>query len=62
MCVLLAEQQADGSFGVYAVLRQDGLVNSAFTSLYALGKEIEDKAKAELKAANDPDGAVAKSA
>jgi len=62
MCVLLAEQQADGSFGVYAVLRQDGLVNSAFTSLYALGKEIEDKAKAELIAANDPNGAVAKSA
>jgi len=62
MCVLLAEQQADGSFGVYAVLRQDGLVNSAFASLYALGKEIEDKAKAELIAANDPNGAVAKSA
>jgi hypothetical protein len=62
MCVLLAEQQADGSFGVYAVLRQDGLVNSAFTSLYALGKELEAKAKAEIKAANDVDGAVAKSA
>ena len=62
MCVLLAEQQADGSFGVYAVLRQDGLVNSAFTSLYALGKEIEAKAKAEIKAANDADGAIAKSA
>ena len=62
MCVLLAEQQADGSFGVYAVLRQDGLVKSAFTSLYAVGKEIEDKAKAEIKAANDADGAIAKSA
>jgi hypothetical protein len=62
MCVLLAEQQADGSFGVYAVLRQDGLVKSAFTSLYAVGKEIEAKAKAEIKAANDADGAIAKSA
>ena len=62
MCVLLAEQQADGSFGVYAVLRQDGLVNSAFTSLYAVGKELEAKARAEVKAANDADGAIAKSA
>jgi hypothetical protein len=62
MCVLLAEQQADGSFGVYAVLRQDGLVKSAFASLYAVGKELTEKAKAEISAANDADGAVAKSA
>ena len=62
MCVLLAEQRADGSFGIYAVLRQDGLVKSAFTSLYAVGKELEAKAKAEVEAANDADGAVAKSA
>ena len=62
MCVLLAEQQADGSFGVYAVLRQDGLVKSAFASLYLVGKELTEKAKAEISAANDADGAVAKSA
>ena len=62
MCVLLAEQQADGSFGVYAVLRQDGLVKSAFASLYTIGKELTEKAKAEISAANDADGAVTKSA
>jgi hypothetical protein len=61
-CVLLAEQQADGSFGIYAVLRQGGLVKSAFAAMYAVGKEIADKAKAEIDAANDADGAVAKSA
>jgi len=62
MCVLLAEQQADGSFGIYAVLRQDGLVKSAFASLYTVGKELTAKAQAEIDAANDADGAVAKSA
>jgi len=62
MCVLLAEQQADGSFGIYAVLRQDGLVKSAFASLYAVGKELTAKAKAEIDAANDADGALATSA
>jgi len=61
-CVLLAEQQADGSFGIYAVLRQGGLVKSAFAAMYAVGKEIADKAKAEVDAANDADGAIAKSA
>lgn len=62
MCVLLAEQQADGSFGIYAVLRQDGVVKSALTALYSDGQKLLAKAKAELKAANDADGAVAKSA
>ena len=61
-CVLLAEQQADGSFGVHAVLRQDGLVKSAFSALYAVQLEALEKAKAEVDAANDADGAVAKSA
>lgn len=62
MCVLLAEQQADGSFGVYAVLRQDGLVKSALAALYSDGQKLLAQAKAEIKAANDADGAVAKSA
>ena len=62
MCVLLAEQQADGSFGIYAVLRQDGVVKSALTALYSDGQKLLARAKAELKAANDADGAVAKSA
>ena len=61
-CVLLAEQQADGSFGVYAVLRQSGLVNSALAALYAVEREITTKAKAEVNAANDADGAVAQQA
>jgi hypothetical protein len=61
-CVLLAEQQADGSFGVYAVLRQGGLVTSAFAAMYTNGQELTAKAQAEVKAANDADGAVAKSA
>jgi len=62
MCVLLADQQADGSFGIYAVLRQDGLVKAAFTSMYSLGQEILAKAQAEVNAANDADSTVAKSA
>jgi len=61
-CVLLAEQQADGSFGIYAVLRQGGLVKSALAALYAVEREITAKAKAEVNAANDADGAVAQQA
>ena len=57
-CVLLAEQQADGSFGVFAVLRQDGLIKAAFTALYGIQRDITAKAKAEIDAANDADGAV----
>ena len=61
-CVLLAEQQADGGFGIYAVLRQGGLVTSAFAAMYTVGQEVTARALAEIKAANDADGAVAKSA
>ena len=61
-CVLLAEQQADGSFGIHAVLRQDGLVKAAFAALYSVQRETQAKAQAEVDAANDADGAVAKSA
>jgi len=57
-CVLLAEQQADGSFGIRAVLRNEGLVSAAFVALYGKQKEMLTKAKAEVKAANDADGAV----
>ena len=62
MFVLLAEQQADGSFGIYAVLDQPGLVNSALTALYSNDQKLLAQAKAEIKAANDADGAIAKSA
>jgi len=61
-CVLLAKQQADGSFGVHAVLRNEGLVNAAYTALYAVQKQTLANAQAEIDAANDADGAVAKSA
>ena len=61
-CVLLAEQQADGSFGIQAVLRQDGLVKAAYAALYSAQKETLARVTAELQAANDADGAVAKSA
>lgn len=61
-CVLLAEQQADGSFSIYAVLRQEGLVKSAYAALYAVQQETLAKTRAEVDAANDADGAVAKSA
>ena len=58
-CVLLAEQQPDGSFGIRSVLRNAGVVNAAFVALYAKQKEMLTKAKAEADAANDADGAVA---
>lgn len=61
-CVLLAEQQADGSFGVRAILRNDGLVNAAYVALYAKQKEALVKAEKELQAANDADGVIAKAA
>lgn len=61
-CVLIAEQQADGSFGVRAVLRQDSLVKTAYAYLYAQQREIQAQKDAEVKAANDADGAVAQSA
>lgn len=58
-CVLLAEQQPDGSFGIRCVLRSDSLVKAAFVALYAKQKDLLADAKAEIEAANDADGAVA---
>ncbi len=58
-CVLLAEQQADGSFGIRAVLRNEGLVNAAYTALYGKQQVALAEAKATIEAANDADGAVA---
>jgi hypothetical protein len=57
-CVLLAEQQADGSFGIRSVLRSKGLINAAYVALYAKQNEVTKKVEAEIKAANDADGAV----
>jgi hypothetical protein len=55
-CVLLANQQADGSFGIYAVLRSDGVMNAAYLAAYSKSDEIEAQAKKEIEAANDADG------
>lgn len=57
-CVLLAEQQADGTFGIRAVLRSDGLVTAAYTALYSKQQEALAQAKATIAAANDAEGAV----
>jgi len=61
-CVLIAEQLADGSFAIRALVRKDGAVNAAFTALYGDIKSQQVAAKKEHVAANDADGAVAKSA
>lgn len=58
-CVLLAEQQADGSFGIRAVLRNEGLVNAAYTALYGKQQAVLTENLATIAAANDADGAVA---
>ena len=57
-CVLLAEQQADGSFNVRAVIRNQSAINAAYTALYAKQKAVTAKAEVEVAAANDADGAV----
>lgn len=61
-CLLLAEQMPDGSFAIKAVVRNDSAVKAAYQALYQNQKEITEKAKAEIAAANDADGAVAKAA
>lgn len=55
-CVLLANQKPDGSFGIYVVLRTQGIVNAAYVAAYAKAEEIEAQAKKEIEAANDADG------
>lgn len=61
-CVLLAEQQADSSFDIKALLRSDAAVNAAYMALFQQQKEVMAKAQAEVSAANDADGAVPKQA
>ena len=61
-CVLLAEQQADGSFHVRAVIRNQTALKAAYAALYAKQKAAHDKALAEVAAANDADGALAQQA
>lgn len=55
-CVMLGNQQPDGSFGIYAVLRSSGVMSAAYVAAYAKAEEIEELAKKEIEAANDADG------
>jgi hypothetical protein len=52
-CVLLAEQQADGSFAVKELLRSSGVVNAALAALYTAGAAVKADKQAEQAAAND---------
>lgn len=61
-CVLLAQQQADGSFAIRALLRSGVAVNAAFAALYAQNKPGKEVSGKERKAANDADGALPKTA
>jgi hypothetical protein len=61
-CVLLAQQQADGSFEIRAVLRSGGVVTAALAAVYAQQKEATKAVEKERKAANDADGALGKAA
>lgn len=60
--VLLAEQQADGSFHVRAVISNQAALKAAYAALYAKQKDAQTQAEAEVAAANDADGALAQQA
>lgn len=55
-CVLLANQQPDGSFGIYTVLRSTGIMNAAYVTAHAKGEEAHKMALKEINAANDANG------
>lgn len=57
-CLLLAEQQANNSYQIRAVVRSQAAINAAYAALYSKEKEVQAKAKKEQKAANDADGKV----
>jgi hypothetical protein len=61
-CILLAEQMPDGSFDIKAVVRSQAAVNAAYLGLYKQQQEAHERAVADVKAANDADGAIAKQA
>jgi hypothetical protein len=52
-CVFLAEQQADGSFAIKALMRGSGVVNPALAALYKAGTNAKVAKQAEQAAAND---------
>ncbi len=51
--VLIAEQQADGSFAVKKLLRSSGVVNAALAALYTADAKTSVDKQAEEQAAND---------
>lgn len=55
-CVLLAQQQADGSFAVRALIRSGGAVTAAYAALYAQRKPVLAAARLEVDSANDAVG------
>jgi hypothetical protein len=57
-CVLLAEQQADGSFAIRALVRQGSAVNAAYAAVYAQQKAAVTEQQKEQQAANDADGVL----
>ena len=61
-CVLLAEQMADGSFDIKAVVRSTGVINAAYVAVYSQQNKIIGAANKEIQSANDADGAVTKAA
>lgn len=52
-CVLLAEQQADGSFAIKQLLQNSGVVNTALAALYSADAQLAADKQAEQQAANE---------
>lgn len=64
-CVLLATQQADGSFAITGVVRSKGAVNAALVSFYSQTKNVVLNDTKKKQAANDSkmrNSAIAKAA
>lgn len=58
-CVLLAEQEADGSFSIQKLIYSDGAVNAAMLSVYAEANKKKSEAEATAEAVGDPAYALA---
>ena len=58
-CVLLAEQEADGSFSIHKLIYSDGAVNAAMLAVYAEANKEKSEAEATAEAVGDPTYALA---
>lgn len=58
-CVLLAEQEADGSFSIQKLIYSDGAVNAAMLAVYAEANKEKSEAEAIAEAVGDPAYALA---